>query len=125
MPAKNPGKMVTISKRIVISSDDRSLVSRSAEWFFRPDSNAARLALPREIVTARLSRMCFNECQLTMPDIDSLLTCWHTAGVLDTSTADRIRAWEREQKRPAGLRWQGLVALILGAAEGSRRSRFS
>ncbi|MGA3135809.1 MAG: DUF2157 domain-containing protein [Terracidiphilus sp.] len=50
-----------------------------------------------------------------MTDFEPLLTRWQSAGVLDAEAADRIRAYELEQKRPAGLRWQGMVALILGA----------
>jgi uncharacterized membrane protein len=50
-----------------------------------------------------------------MPDIDSLLTRWQSAGVLDPAAAERIRSWEAGQTRHTGLRWQGLVALILGA----------
>jgi hypothetical protein len=50
-----------------------------------------------------------------MADIDQLLTRWQSAGVLDGESANRIRAWEADQKHPAGLRWQGMVALILGA----------
>jgi uncharacterized membrane protein len=55
-----------------------------------------------------------------MADIHALLTRWQTAGVLDAGTAERIRAYESEQKRPAEhssqrLGWQGVVALILGA----------
>lgn len=50
-----------------------------------------------------------------MPDIESLLNRWKSAGVLEAETAERIRAWEVEQQRPAGLKWQGVVALILGA----------
>ncbi len=50
-----------------------------------------------------------------MPDIEGLLVRWESAGVLDAAAAGRIRAWEVEQKKPAGLRWQVLVALILGA----------
>ncbi|MGO9939644.1 MAG: DUF2157 domain-containing protein [Terracidiphilus sp.] len=50
-----------------------------------------------------------------MPDIEPLLTRWQSAGVLDPAIATRIRAWESEQKHPAGMRWQGIVALILGA----------
>lgn len=49
-----------------------------------------------------------------MPDIESLLNRWQTAGVLDADNAGRIRDWEAGQARPAGLRWQGIVALILG-----------
>jgi uncharacterized membrane protein len=50
-----------------------------------------------------------------MPDIETLLTRWQSAGVLDATVATRIRAWESEQKHPSGIRWQGIVALILGA----------
>ena len=53
-----------------------------------------------------------------MADIDALLTRWQTAGVLNAEAADRIRAFEGESAttdRHAGLRWQGMVALILGA----------
>ena len=50
-----------------------------------------------------------------MTDFEALLNRWQSAGVLDAEAAERIRAWETEQKRPAGLRWQGTVALILGA----------
>lgn len=50
-----------------------------------------------------------------MADIESLLNRWQTAGALDAEAAARIRAYEAGQQRPAGLRWQVLVALILGA----------
>jgi len=50
-----------------------------------------------------------------MTDISTLLTRWQKAGVLDAEHAERIRAFEHEQERPTELRWQGLVALILGA----------
>jgi len=53
-----------------------------------------------------------------MADIDTLLNRWQTAGVLDAEAAGRIRAFEGESAttdRHAGLRWQGMVALILGA----------
>ncbi len=49
-----------------------------------------------------------------MADIEGLLNRWRSAGVLEGEAAERIRAWESEQKRPAGLRWQGVVALVLG-----------
>jgi len=49
-----------------------------------------------------------------MADIEGLLSRWQTAGVLDASAAQRIRAWESEQKRPAGIAWQGILALVLG-----------
>jgi uncharacterized membrane protein len=50
-----------------------------------------------------------------MADIESLLNRWQSAGVLDAQAANRIRTWEAEQKHPVGLRWQGALALILGA----------
>ncbi len=80
-----------------------------------------------------------------MPDIESLLNRWQSAGVLDAEAANRIRAHEAVQKRPgalgdhrgprqpgspeggvlpsgveqrvfvAGIGWQGITALILGA----------
>jgi hypothetical protein len=50
-----------------------------------------------------------------MADLDALLNRWQKAGVLDAEAARRIRAFELELTRPAGLRWQGMVALILGA----------
>ena len=52
-----------------------------------------------------------------MPDIESLLTRWQSAGVLDAATAARIRAHESQSatKESPGLKWQGITALILGA----------
>jgi uncharacterized membrane protein len=52
-----------------------------------------------------------------MADIESLLTRWQSAGVLDATTAARIRAHEAQPAggAPTGLRWQGITALILGA----------
>ena len=49
-----------------------------------------------------------------MPDIESLLNRWQSAGVLDADATARIRAYESQQERPSGLKWQGRVALILG-----------
>jgi uncharacterized membrane protein len=63
-----------------------------------------------------------------MPDIEGLLNRWLSAGVLEADAANRIRAWEAEQNlhpgsssaipsqtvRVAGIRWQGIVALVLG-----------
>jgi uncharacterized membrane protein len=43
------------------------------------------------------------------------LARWQAAEVVDAATAERIRAFEAEQERPAGHRWQVLIALILGA----------
>lgn len=50
-----------------------------------------------------------------MADFESLINRWQKAGVLDAPAAERVRTWEHGQQRPAGLRWQGVVALILGA----------
>jgi uncharacterized membrane protein len=50
-----------------------------------------------------------------MADFETYLTRWQTAGILDGETARHIRAWESEQKKPTGLRWQVIVVLILGA----------
>jgi uncharacterized membrane protein len=51
-----------------------------------------------------------------MPDIETLLTRWQSAGVLDAEVAARIRAHEAQiAGAPAGLKWQGITALILGA----------
>jgi uncharacterized membrane protein len=50
-----------------------------------------------------------------MADFESQLTRWQSAGILDAETARRIRAHEAQQKKPAGLRWQVIVLLILGA----------
>jgi uncharacterized membrane protein len=50
-----------------------------------------------------------------MTDIEGLLSRWQSAGVLDAEAADRIRAYEHDQKKPAGMRWEVLAALILGA----------
>ena len=51
-----------------------------------------------------------------MPDIESLLTRWQSAGVLDADAAARIRAHEAQSTgTPAGINWQGITALILGA----------
>ncbi|HEY2857323.1 MAG TPA: DUF2157 domain-containing protein [Terracidiphilus sp.] len=49
-----------------------------------------------------------------MRDIEGSIARWQSAGVLDAAAADRIRAYEAEQKTPSGLRWEVLVALILG-----------
>ncbi len=49
-----------------------------------------------------------------MADIEGLLNRWKSAGILEDETAQRIRVWESGQKRPSGLNWKGIVALILG-----------
>ncbi len=66
-----------------------------------------------------------------MPDIETLLTRWQSAGVLDPEAAARIRQHEaraaagaatapreqgaERQARTVGMKWQGITALILGA----------
>ncbi len=50
-----------------------------------------------------------------MADFERHLTRWQKAGLLDAELASRIRAFESEEKKPAGLRWQVIVVLILGA----------
>lgn len=79
-----------------------------------------------------------------MPDLESLLNRWQSAGVLDAEAANRIRAHEAARERPGerseqrlhqrasteemvllsgaephavaiGVRWQGMTALVLGA----------
>ena len=52
-----------------------------------------------------------------MPDIETLLTRWQSACVLDSETAARIRAHEAQSSggSSTGLQWQGITALILGA----------
>jgi uncharacterized membrane protein len=54
-----------------------------------------------------------------MADLETYLARWQAAGILDRESdaglIARMRALEVEEKKPAGLRWQGLVALILGA----------
>src|SRR5580658_9689496 len=50
-----------------------------------------------------------------MADLNTWLKRWQDAGVLDAATASRIRAYEAKQVGPAGIRWQGIAALILGA----------
>jgi uncharacterized membrane protein len=62
-----------------------------------------------------------------MNDIESLLTRWQSAGVLDAATATRIRALEAQSSTqpatqpaaqvtsPAGLKWLVVTGLILGA----------
>ena len=63
-----------------------------------------------------------------MPDYESLLKRWQSAGLLDPDSAARIRSWEATQQpvsvpstsqkldatRADGIAWQGRVALILG-----------
>lgn len=46
---------------------------------------------------------------------DRKLKAWESAGLIDAATADRIRAWEDEHRRPLGL-WAvfGIAALAIG-----------
>jgi uncharacterized membrane protein len=51
-----------------------------------------------------------------MPDsIEDALQRWTTEGLLDATTAERIRQFEAERESPSGLRWQVLLALVFGA----------
>jgi uncharacterized membrane protein len=52
-----------------------------------------------------------------MPNFDQLLARWRNAGVLDSQSEARIRAFEDAQEKfsMAGIRWQGMIALALGA----------
>jgi uncharacterized membrane protein len=51
-----------------------------------------------------------------MANFDELLVRWRDAGVLDAQVEARIRAYEDAQDSGiAGIRWQGLIALVLGA----------
>jgi len=50
-----------------------------------------------------------------MSTVDEDLQRWVRAGVLDEPAAERIRVFEASRERPAGLRWQVLLALIFGA----------
>ena len=57
--------------------------------------------------------------QPTAPDEcmnwQSHLEQWITAGVVDSSTADRIRRWEQEHHGSGRLRWPVLIAIVFGA----------
>jgi hypothetical protein len=50
-----------------------------------------------------------------MADFESLLNRWQSAGFLDAEIVRRIRAFESDRKQHAGMRWQVIVVLILGA----------
>lgn len=54
-----------------------------------------------------------------MQDMETKLAEWSTAGVIDSATAQRIRAWEEEHAvrnaQPEAQRWQVRLALIFGA----------
>lgn len=54
-----------------------------------------------------------------MQDMEAKLAEWSTAGLIDSATAQRIRAWEEEHStriaRPEAQRWQVRLALIFGA----------
>jgi uncharacterized membrane protein len=49
-----------------------------------------------------------------MTNWEQYLSRWTAAGLLDEEAARRIRAFEAGEERPAGHRWQVLIALILG-----------
>jgi uncharacterized membrane protein len=51
-----------------------------------------------------------------MANFDELLVRWRNAGILDAQAEARIRAFENEQDSGiAGIHWQGIIALALGA----------
>ncbi|MDR3746753.1 MAG: DUF2157 domain-containing protein [Acidobacteriota bacterium] len=50
-----------------------------------------------------------------MSAIDEELQRWTRGGIIDESTAERIRLFEVSRQHPTGLRWQVLLALIFGA----------
>src|SRR3974377_1945554 len=50
-----------------------------------------------------------------MQTVEETLQRWIRAGVLDEGTAERIRQYEAARERPAGLRWQVVLGLVLGA----------
>jgi uncharacterized membrane protein len=50
-----------------------------------------------------------------MPPLDDSLARWTAAGLLEPEAAARIRAFEEERAQHAGMRWQAVLALILGA----------
>jgi uncharacterized membrane protein len=49
-----------------------------------------------------------------MQNVEAYLAKWVAAGVLDDATAHNIRLFEAAEERPAGQRWQVLIALGLG-----------
>ena len=49
-------------------------------------------------------------------DLDQQLARWSTAGLIDAATADRIRAYELENRPAHGLDWQVRLLLAFGAA---------
>ena len=49
-----------------------------------------------------------------MTDWERHLERWQQAGIVDAPTASRIHAFEADEARPTGQRWQVLVALIFG-----------
>jgi hypothetical protein len=53
--------------------------------------------------------------EVAMAEIQSLLSRWVQAGLLDEVTAERIRAFEAERPAEAGLRWPAILALAFGA----------
>jgi uncharacterized membrane protein len=49
-----------------------------------------------------------------MDNYESYLNRWLSAEIIDTETAIRIRNFEMDRKKPAGLKWQVVAAMILG-----------
>lgn len=47
-------------------------------------------------------------------DWEGALERWQQAGLLDATSAERIRSFERAQTGPPGLRWPVIVALVFG-----------
>jgi uncharacterized membrane protein len=62
-----------------------------------------------------LSQLRFDTSSQNMQALEKTLQRWIRAGLLDEATAERIRQYEASRERPAGLRWQVLLALIFGA----------
>jgi uncharacterized membrane protein len=46
---------------------------------------------------------------------EQYLEKWVASGVVDTATAERVRAFEASEEKPSGQRWQVLISLLLGA----------
>lgn len=50
-----------------------------------------------------------------MTPAEKLIAQWQAAGLLDADTAARLRAYEAEEARHGGMRWQVMLALGLGS----------
>lgn len=48
------------------------------------------------------------------PKLDTVLKRWEAARVVDAATAERIRAYEVEQGKSAGMRWPVILAISMG-----------